>query len=183
MAPQKATSPIERSQVKLPVIMKSTQTPDPAFAGFLSQTLHTSSTIRYILPARIRSKRQNDVVFVGESSIQLREFLPSGQLADVSAKVDLGAQILAARVISTWTEPLPFVEQVIKQECEDDAESDCQILPSELLVISMASSELIFLYARDTVVGTARFIYAKRKLPADVALPERFGKHLTVDYR
>jgi hypothetical protein len=156
--------------------------------GLLSQTLSPSTTVRWILPARIRTKSQNDVVFVGENFVQLREALPSGRLTDVTAKFALGAAILAAKVISAKLELVSVVEQILNQTREDDQERymirgkeiDGET-PPQLVLLTLATNELVFLFAEDLALGTTRFFYAKKHFLRNVSLAERFGSHIAVD--
>ena len=147
-----------------------------------------SPTVRWILPARIRTKSQNDVVFVGENFVQLREALPTGRLADVTAKVELGARILAAKVISARLEVVPVVEQILNQAREDereryviDGEEIDDETPPQLVVLSLATNKLVFLFAKDIALGKTRFIYANKEFLRSVSLAERFGSHIAVD--
>jgi hypothetical protein len=160
----------------------------PRKIGLLSQTVNSSPTVRWILPARIRTKSQNDVVFVGETCVQLREALPNGRLADVSAQVDFGAHILAAKVISARLEMVPVVEQILNQTREDDRERyviDGEEIddetPPQVVVLSLATNELVFLFARDIEFGKTRLVHAKKSFLRNVSLAERFGSHIAVD--
>lgn len=156
--------------------------------GLLSQTISPSPTVRWILPARIRTKSQNDVVFVGESFLQLREALPNGRLADVTAKFTLGAPILAAKIISAKLELVPVVEQILNQAREDERERYMingeeidEETPPQLVVLTLATNELVFLFAVDIPLGKTRFLYSKKPFLRDVSLAERFGSHIAVD--
>ena len=161
--------------------MTKTYIPEPA--GLMSQSLHPSPTIRQILPARIRHIDRRDVVFVGQNFVQLREFLPSGHLTDVTGKYDLEGQILDAKVISSKFEPVSFVDQVFKQEFTDyEIVNGDPDLPPQILVVSTTSSEIVFLYARDCAPGVVEFVSAKRRLLADIGLQERYGNLLAVDH-
>lgn len=163
----------------------SSETSSDVF-GLLSQTIHPSPTIRWILPAQLRSKRHKDLAFVGETFVQLREFLPNGHLQDVTAKIDLGAPILAAKVISSASEHTPILDQIIKQEQDEfsgiDGIDETHSLPPQILVISTGTSEMIFLFVKDYGIGNAQFVFAKKMLLADVSLPQRYCKHLAVDH-
>lgn len=151
--------------------------------GLLSQTLYPSPTIKNILPARIRHIDRRDVVFVGQNFVQLREFLPSGQLMNVTGKHDLGGQILDAKIISSKFEPVSFVDQVMKQEFTDyEIVNGDQDLPPQILVVSTTSCDIIFLYARERAPGFVEFVSAKKKLLANVGLGERHGNLLAVDH-
>jgi hypothetical protein len=186
MAELKSIAPTAKSQMPLSTTTKSSKFQVSEVVGILSQSLHPSPTIRLILPARIRCKAQNDVIFVGENFVQLREFLPTGQLADVTAKVDLGSQILSAKVISSKGQQESVVDQIIKQELGDecyDANSSDQVgFPPQLLVVSTAACNVVFLFAKNRAPGSVEFVFAKRKLLADVQVEEQYAKHVAVDH-
>lgn len=156
------------------------------YTGILSKTFSTSSTVRWILPARIRSANKNDIVFVGETFVQLREFLANGQLADATAKLDLGTQILAALVVSAKLQIVEVMDEIIKQERDQeqytlDGHPIEDSHPPQLLVLSTSSNELIYVYARENFSGDARFVFAKRSLLRGVNLPLRQCRHMSVD--
>lgn len=179
-------TPLLKSQMLSPNAAELSETQVPEVVGILSQSLHPSPTIRLILPARIRCKAQNDVVFVSENFIQLREFLPTGQLADITAKVDLGSQILSAKVISSKAYAESLVDQIIKQELDDDYEngndSDQIAFPPQLLVVSTVACNIVFLFAKNRGPGVVEFVFAKRKLLADASAEGQYARHLAVDH-
>lgn len=156
--------------------------------GLLSQTLSPSSTIRWILPARIRSKLQNDVVFVGENFVQIREALPNGYLSDVNAQLSLGAAILAAKVISAKLELVPIVEQILNQTREGERERYTirgseigEDTPPQIVLLTLATNDIVFLLAKDTAFGKTRFLYAKKHFLRNVSLSEKHGALIAVD--
>ena len=147
--------------------------------GVLSRTIVPSTTIRWILPARIRHSDHNDVIFVGESFVQLREFLPSRHLAEMPARLEMERRILAAKVISR-VETTSFVDQVVKQEQHEDDDSK-STLPPQILVLALESCELAFVYAEDVAPTQIRFRIGKKKLPADASALGQYGRHLAID--
>ena len=156
--------------------------------GVLSRTISTSSNLRWIVPAKLRNARRNDIVFVGETSIQLREFLSSSgaHLVDVTANFSFGTTILAARVISAATVSIDVLEQTVKQTYEDtryvlNGEQYPDDEPPQILALSLASCEWVFVYAREQHDGTVCFQWARRPILAGVDLPDRFGRHMAVD--
>ncbi len=155
------------------------QTMGDGAVGVLSQTIIPSTTVRWILPARIRHPNHNDVIFVSESSIQLREFLPTLHLADTPARLDLGCRILAAKVLSC-VDTTPFIDQVVKQE-EREKDDSKLALPPQLLVLTLDFCEIAFVYAENFAPKHIRFRVARKKLPADVSSLGQFGRHLAVD--
>jgi hypothetical protein len=156
--------------------------------GIISHTLSSSPTVKWILPARIRSPSKNDVVFVGDTSIQLREFITTGSthLADATGKLDFHTQILAAKVISAKLEPIPVLEATLNQSGDDErftinSQPVKEGHPPQILVLSTASSQVIFVYAQERYDGSARFVYAKRPLLGGLSLAEGACRHLAVD--
>jgi hypothetical protein len=154
--------------------------------GLLSQTVIPSPTIQLILAARLRSKRQNDVVFIGERSIQLREIVMGAYLEDVTIKSDFDANIVAAKTIRAYPE-LPWDVQMKlgAHSGSPDHSSEAQdSLPSQLLVLALDSKELVFLYYRtEPLSSDGHFVHFRRPLPSDISILERFGQHLAVDPR
>lgn len=155
--------------------------------ALMSLTLAPSPVVRWILPARIRSRRQHDIVFVGSTYIQLREFHQSGQLSDMTAKLDFGAQIRGAAVISAKIERIPTVDAILDQEwdeerflikgksCEDDE-------PPQILVLMTDAGELVYVYAKDSDDGKrVDLVFAKRALLQTLPVLERNLRHMVVD--
>ncbi|KAF7719921.1 Uncharacterized protein PECH_005778 [Penicillium ucsense] len=149
--------------------------------GLLTQTVLPSPVIQWILPARIRCGHHNDVVFVGQRRIQVKEASDRGFLDDVTEKSDFDYPIVGAKAINVNTE-LPWEAQLRTTIDDDSAEGaayTAQDLPSQILVLSLEMRELQFLYY--TMSGDKKFITYRRPLPVDVDLAERFGKHIAVD--
>lgn len=156
--------------------------------GILSRTLNSSPAVKWILPARIRSPSKNDVVFVGDTSIQLREFVTTGSthLADATGKLDFQTQILAAKVISAKLEPIPVLEAIQNQSGDEErftinGQPVKEGQPPQILVLSTASSHLIFVYAQERHDGSVRFVYARRPITGGLDPAERMGRYLAVD--
>ena len=156
--------------------------------GLLSQTISASSTVKWIIPARIRNAARNDVVFVGDTSIQLREFVTGSEayLTDVTGRFNFRTPILAAKVISATAEAIPFLEQVNRQTVEEER----YVLgnnplpddhPPQILVLSLASCELVFVYAQECHDGTVTFQWARKPVLSGVELPDKFSRHLAID--
>ncbi|KAL4891626.1 mono-functional DNA-alkylating methyl methanesulfonate N-term-domain-containing protein [Aspergillus ambiguus] len=150
--------------------------------GLLSQTLIPSPIIQWILPARLRHKRHNDVVFIGERSLQIKEAVSGVHLQAVSSKPDFDAQIMAAKVINVSTE-LPWEAQMMMDDSSSNSSTNPgsqKDLPSQMLCLSLASRELVFLYYSD---ASEQYIHYRRPLPNDVSTFERFGRNIAVEPR
>ncbi|KAL4871608.1 hypothetical protein BDV12DRAFT_164059 [Aspergillus spectabilis] len=148
--------------------------------GLLTHTLVSSPIIQWILPARLRSNLQNDVVFVGERSLQIKEAIAGTHLEEVTSKSDFDAFIMAAKMINVSKE-LPWEAQMkIGSSNADAATKSQKDLPPQIMVLSLASKELVFLYYSSTA---GRFIHYHRPLPSDVSTFERFGRNIAVEPR
>lgn len=138
--------------------------------GLFTQTVLPSPVIQWILPARLRSKDHNDVVFIGQKRVQIKEAVSGGYLENVIEKVDFPGSILAAKVLSVGTE-LPWETQLGSEDVYDG--------PFQILVLSVDMRELMFLYC--SPVTENEFVTFARPMPHDVSLQERFGKNIAVD--
>ncbi|KAL4975089.1 mono-functional DNA-alkylating methyl methanesulfonate N-term-domain-containing protein [Aspergillus desertorum] len=148
--------------------------------GLLTHTFVSSPIIQWILPARLRSKYQNDVVFVGERCLQIKEAISGTHLEEVTSKSDFDAYITAAKVINVSTE-LPWEVQMKAGSRAADASLNSQNEPPpQIMVLSLASKELVFLYYSHTA---GQFIHYHRPLPSDVSTFERFGRNIAVEPR
>ena len=145
--------------------------------GLLTQTLISSPAINYILPARLRNKNHNDVVFVGERRIQIKEALPSGHLEDVVENTDFDGSPLGAKVINVNTH-LPWETQLSPSE-NDHRIHDTEDLPPQILFMATDAHELLFMYYSEK--GHGHFVSYRRPLPRDVNLSEKYGRHIAVD--
>lgn len=153
---------------------------DQPKSGLLSQTMIPSPIVQWILPARLRSRHHNDVAFIGERCLQVKEAVSGIHLEDTVVKVDFDANIVTAKVINVDTE-LPLESQM-KLGAGATADSDLHDgLPPQILLLSLDSRELVFLYYSDLDGG--QFIHYHRALPADVSSFETFGKNVAVDPR
>ncbi|KAL4922732.1 mono-functional DNA-alkylating methyl methanesulfonate N-term-domain-containing protein [Aspergillus aurantiobrunneus] len=148
--------------------------------GLLTHTLVSSPIIQWILPARLRSKYQNDVIFVGERSLQIKEAISGTHLEEATSKSDFDAYIMATKVINVSTE-LPWEAQM-RIGC-GSADTTLELrrdLPPQIMVLSLSSKELVFLYY-SSIAG--QFIHYHRPLPSDVSTFERFGRNIAVEPR
>jgi hypothetical protein len=154
--------------------------------GILSRTLNLSSSIRWILPARLRSPSKNDVVFVGHTFLQLHEFQDSGQLVNTTGKLDFGTAITDAKVISADLKTVPVVDAILKQERDleqfsirGQPVSDGQ--PPQLLVLVTRDNDMIYVYARENSIGDVHLVFAKRPFLRGSDLPSSECRDIAVD--
>ncbi|KAJ5586900.1 uncharacterized protein N7459_002665 [Penicillium hispanicum] len=135
--------------------------------GVFSQTLLPSPVIQWILPACLRSKSHNDVVFIGQRRVQIKEAVPRGYLEDIAEKENFYGDIVAAKALNVST-GIPW-----NLEARDSYHG-----PSHLLILCVGMKELLFMCSPG---NRGDFISKRRPLPVDVSLGDRFGKHLAVD--
>ena len=170
----------------------------PSISGVLVRTVIPSPLVRWIIPARIRHKNKNDVIFVGDSSIEVKEYL-GDSLRQVIAKDDFDFTIRAARVIGTPPIPLTTEEPsgldaIIKEEEMEATSADSMELdvfaspevPPQILVLAMESSlkdKLLFLFASYDSSHQIRFLSYEHPLLYHRRYAERLGKHVAVDPR
>lgn len=157
--------------------------PDGPKAGLFTQTVIPSPIIQWIMPVRLRSKHRNDVAFIGERRLQIKEAVSSVHLENAVAKTDFDANIRAAKVINVGTE-LPWESQMKFGAGNMAADNDPELqenFPPQILLLSLDSRELVFLYYSGSDLG--RFIHYRRPLPSDVSSFERFGHRIAVDPR
>jgi hypothetical protein len=155
--------------------------------GLLSRTVFASPLFKSVRPANIRHKNLNDIVLIGEDSIQLKEIHDYGRLRHVASKSDFRGRILAARVFGDPREipvqvasPLPKNQALhrARRSVTGDEES---VLPPEVIVLTLTSRTLMFLWARHTQNGTVAFSHKTVRLPAGASRFDRFGAFLAID--
>ena len=151
--------------------------------GLFSHTVVPSPVIQWVLPARLRNRHRHDVVAVGERHLQIKEALSDIHLEDVITKSDFDANIIAAKVINVGGE-VSWETQMKLGAGNPTTSADSQVqddLPPQILVLSLDSRELAFLYYSELDGG--QFIHSHRPLPSDVSSFERFGWNVTIDPR
>ncbi|KAI9846584.1 MAG: hypothetical protein M1837_003825 [Sclerophora amabilis] len=168
----------------------------PPTAGILTKTIIPTPVVNWIIPARIRHKYKNDVVFVGETFVQIRELRGDGHLHDIVKKCDFGAKIQHARIFGIPRKPaMPGLDASIARDLPpagyayNDAIPDPQDvpifdqpkLPPHILVLTLDSSTLVFLFAQEGTDGSVNFITSSRSLPRRVSELQYPGKQIAVD--
>ena len=167
--------------------------------GLLSKTVIRSPTINNILPARLRSVENNDIVFVGEDFIHIKEVFSNGDIEHVATKSDFGGKILASRVLGQVNhEKLDTRDQLghdqrsnISEDKFDRSESYDPMeideaqhsLPPQLLVLTLDIQQLVFVILRQASNGSYEFRQMIIPLPTSLDYLETLGKHLAVDSR
>ncbi|KAL2754575.1 hypothetical protein ACRALDRAFT_2043524 [Sodiomyces alcalophilus JCM 7366] len=157
--------------VNLHTILRGTSTPtlpakddlpEPPSCGILTRTIVESPVAHWVLPARLRSARHNDVVFVGDHYVQVNELREGGQLHEILRKNDFGSRIQNAHVIGNLFErPETGDDDVAYDEVKYE-EEDARMagyssanprrpktaLPPHLLFLVLESGTFVFLFIR-----------------------------------
>ncbi|OJD13390.1 hypothetical protein AJ78_06145 [Emergomyces pasteurianus Ep9510] len=144
--------------------------------GLLSRTVMPGPVIQRVLPARLRHRDKHDIVFVGDNFIQIKEFVPSGHLEDIATKADFDSKILDAKVIGSPGDGIPELGTSPRIPPDNDWHR-------QILVLVLASRELLFLYGAEGPSGHPEFIHVRRPLPSDVSSLEQYGRYIAIDPR
>ncbi|MCJ1249735.1 hypothetical protein MMC30_006961 [Trapelia coarctata] len=179
----------------------------PPTMGVLTRTVFRSPVTKLILPARIRHRHKNDVVFVQETSIEIKEYI-HGNLEHIAVKDDFGATIRSAGVIREPRKRIMKVEP--DTEADDESARDAILrqssatkqptpgsmdiddthplhgMPPQILVMALQSGpedSLLFLSASHDEPDALRFRSYQIPLPAKKEQSKRLGKHIAIDPR
>lgn len=171
--------------------------------GILTRTLVTSPVVKSIIPARVRHRSRNDVVFVYDDAIVIKEILGGERieydpfspisLADVIEKKDFDSPLLAARILGLpreakvprfpgklWNKPRDADRSQSLTETKPNLLHENEV-PPQILVLTLASRNLLFLFAYHDVHEQVHFLSNTFPLPAQAAESEELGVHLAVD--
>lgn len=176
-------------EMREPLVKPTAHLSVPGY-GILSRTVFPSPLFKYIFSATIRHKDLNDVMLVGEDSVQLIEIHDYGRLRRVAVKSDLSGKILTARVfgdprkvrINGLGSPLPKNQMVLRSRLSAAGGGD-QDLPPEVAVLTLTSRTLMFLWAQQSTKGKYVFQQKTVKLPAGSSRFDRLGQHLAIDQK
>lgn len=177
--------------------MAMTEVPSPPVIGLLTRTLVDSPVIKLIIPARIRHVSRNDVVFVRERSVEIKELCNHGSegessyLREIAIKNDFDSPIRAARIFGmprSFEKLQSGIEAIVKREstpmsCEDIVPRPQ--LPPQILVLTLESMKLVFLFAFHDENGHVRFQSSYRNLASigRSSRSQQLGEHIAVDPR
>lgn len=179
----------EDIEMQEPELKPRNEVPD---LGILSRTLVPSPFYKFALSANIRHKELNDVVLIAEDAVHLKEICDYGHLRHVATKSDFNGQILAARVFGdprqvrvNTSEQSPMLKRGPFHRGRRSTAGDEDItLPPEVIVLTLTSRTLMFLWAQQTHSGTVAFRQKTVRLPAaGTSRFDRPGTFLAVDPR
>ena len=155
--------------------------------GTLIRTVVTSPEIKWAFEAQIRDKAHNDIVFVRERSLELKERAHNYRLDDIAFKADFESTIRAAIVIGTPQ----VIPQVIYGNEANAIDSSREIkyaheVPPQMLALVLrtdADERLAILFALNSRVSAkVEFVAFQQALPPSTRDPtSRLGEHIAVD--
>ncbi|KAF2732721.1 hypothetical protein EJ04DRAFT_544502 [Polyplosphaeria fusca] len=156
--------------------------------GILTRTVFSTPLVKLMLSANIRQKNQNDVLFLTEDSVHLKEVCAYGHLRHVATKSDFNGHILSARVfrIPRKTEVNAehgklYERRAVNAQRRSYMSDGADELPHELVLLTLTSRTLMFLWAETTRTGSVRFRTRTTRLPAASVRYEIPGPHVAVD--
>ena len=174
---------------KMPEAEKTSKPHIPRL-GILSRSVFSSPYVKFILPANIRHKHLNDVVFVGEDAVHLKEVHNDGSLHHIASKEDFDGRILAARVFGESRKGevnpehgTPKRRQDVHAQRRSVSGGGDDALPSEIIALTLSSKALMFLWARQSSPGGVKLCHKTVRLPAGASRFDRPGSFLAVDPR
>ncbi|TKA68176.1 hypothetical protein B0A55_07355, partial [Friedmanniomyces simplex] len=151
----------------------------PKAVGIFTRTIVRSPVIHWILHARLRHKSLNDAVFVGSDFVHVRQVGHQGHLEHVATKDDFDAQIRAAAVFRIDQDPLDE-DFIVKLEDGSASQPDSPV-PPDLLVLTLSTHDLVFIYLEVRADGTLHFVQQTLPLPTFDRILFQPGEHLAVD--
>ncbi|KAF2639725.1 hypothetical protein P280DRAFT_46463 [Massarina eburnea CBS 473.64] len=177
-----------RSQQQEDTVMREPDTetgPEVPSLGILSRTVIETPFNKFVLPANIRHKNLNDVVFLGEDFVQLKEICDYGHLRHIATKSDFRGKILAARVFGDPRQVRisTFLQSPFHRTRSSTGEEKEATLPPEIIVLTLSSRTLMFLWASHNQRGPVTFYQKTVRLPPGSSRFDQLGAHLAVDPR
>lgn len=152
--------------------------PVPVLLGILTQTVIRSPVIKSIIPAQIRNQAKNDVVFVYGTYVEIKEIPEDehGRMQTVAESADFGATIRCVRVLG-----LPSSCHVTGDSTERDDKVMKGQRPPQMLVMTLETNKLLFLFAIHDDRNRIKFVMAQRPLSKGPLIHKQLGEHIAVD--
>lgn len=165
--------------------------------GILTKTLVRSSVVNQIIPARIRHKTKNDVLFISANSVSIREAKGDYTLREIITKSDFDSTIKSARIIGERRELTKhddsyrllekdeYWQHIHTNEANNlvDEEDITKELPPHILVLALESNRLVFLCAVSGKSEHPEFLSSQKALPAPTSPLQGLGEFIAVDPR
>ncbi|KAK3936369.1 mono-functional DNA-alkylating methyl methanesulfonate N-term-domain-containing protein [Diplogelasinospora grovesii] len=167
----------------------------PPHCGILSRTVVESELVNSVYPVRLRSSCYNDVAFVGDHFVQIRELRSDGQFQNIIRKNDFGSRIRAASVIGSYSindDDIGGPPAHLQVKTEDGASPESGSsepkspnwpsalpLPPQMLLLVLECGDSVFLFVNPSANGKPEFVVSRFPSPRkQLVYP---GVHLAVD--
>ncbi|PKS08861.1 hypothetical protein jhhlp_003472 [Lomentospora prolificans] len=160
--------------------------------GLLTRTVVESPVVQWIFPVRLRSADHNDVAFIGDRFVQIKELRGDGKLHDVARKSDFRSRIINARVLGSFYEDsLADGEFRVgdrgtggsrlsrRSYLHSPTENEAQ-LPPQLLVLVLENGQIVFLFLHQADRGACSFVSSVVESPRQ-NLAVHPGYHFAID--
>ena len=177
--------------------------PQTPSLGILTKTLVKSPVINRIIPARIRHKTKNDLLFVSADSVTIKEARGDYTLREIATKNDFDSAIKSARILGErrkltyhdhgrsllpkggdlWDDTL-FNEDDYYIDEEDRPHRPVPTqpeLPPHILVLALESNRLVFLCAVSGRSEDPEILSSQKPLPAPTSPLQSLGEFIAVD--
>ncbi|PHH71027.1 hypothetical protein CDD80_5568 [Ophiocordyceps camponoti-rufipedis] len=166
------------------------QDPEPSSFGLLSRTVVQSPIVQRVIPVRLRSKLHNDIAFIGDRFVQIRQLHTDGRLQEIAHKKDFKSRIRSAAVLGDSVEhglddetPGGYAKSesdgsAMMVDVPSDLIDTGSLLPPQLLVLVLESHDTVFLFLKERPGCPAQFVCSSFALPRSVPC---LGFHLAVD--
>lgn len=146
--------------------------------GVYTKTTIQSSVVRFIIHARIRHPRLNDVVFVGNNFIHVKHVGHRGHLSHVAFKNDFDSPIRNAA--SFPPEKAPDDEDFLVKLEKDNGPLENPAFPSQSVVLTL-DTDLVFIFLQSTGRGEFEFVQQIVPMHKYDRLIYQPGHYLAVD--
>ena len=176
--------------------------PETPTLGILTKTLVRSPVINRIIPARIRHKTKNDVLFISANSVTIKEAREDYTLTEILTKSDFDSTIKSARIIGERRKLTKhdYSDRSLHKthgsddffSDEDDSAADegdllhrdalnRRGLAPHILVLALESNRLVFLCAVTGRSEPPELLSSQKALPAPTSPLQSLGELIAVD--
>ena len=170
--------------------------PKTPSVGILTKTLVRSSVINRIIPARIRHKAKNDVLFISANSVAIKEAQGDYTLREIVTMNDFDSPIKSARIIGErrkltsydnnydmlkrnvhWLKDVPS-DDIYTNEDDFKYPRD---LPPHILVLALESNRFVFVCAISGKSDDPELLSSQKALPALPSPLQGLGELIAID--
>lgn len=176
--------------------------PEKPSMGILTKTLVRSPVINRIIPARVRHKTMNDVLFISATSVTIKEAKGDYALHEIATKSDFDSTIKSARIIGEQRELTrddssfsllrnhkywlnlcanEYDDQLDQRDLQHHATLEHRELPPQILVLALESDRLVFLCAVSGSAEHPELFTSQKALPAPTSPLQSLGELIAVD--